>query len=279
MRVVKRDGSSEEVSFDKISKRIKQLSSKLPGVDVSRVTSIVASSVVEGIATSRIDDLTADVAISLSTEHPDYGALAVKIAVSNFHKQTSDNVLQTFEALSDVLSEKFMETVRDHAEELQSMIDYKRDEMFDWFGLATMRKIYCTKLDDAIVERPQHVYLRVAIHICGGDMKRTKETYTLLSRHKYTHASPTMFNAGMKRSQLASCFLLGSQDSLDSIFETMHTCAQISKLGGGIGLDISGIRSKGAPIKSTNGHSDGIIPMLKVANSVISYVNQSGTCM
>lgn len=275
MKVLKRDGTLEECSFDKISQRIRRLG-KFPGVDNSRITSLVASSIVDGIATSKIDDLTADIAMSLSTEHPDYGALAARIMVSNWHKQTCDSVGETFGKMKDVLSPDFWALVERHSATLEGLVDYKRDELFDWFGLSTMKKIYCTKVDGVLVERPQHVYLRVALYLCGDDTKRLKDTYTLLSKHKYTHASPTLFNAGMRLSQLASCFLMQMPDSLDDIFGSFHRVARISKLGGGIGMDISGIRSKGAPIKGTNGASDGIVPMLRVANGVISYINQSG---
>lgn len=273
--MLKRDLTLEECSFDKISQRIRRLG-KFPGVDISRITSLVASSIVDGIATSRIDDLTADISISLSTEHPDYGLLAARIMVSNWHKQTSPSVVDTFEKMSDIVSPEFLDLVRVHGETLEGIVDYKRDEFFDWFGLATMKKIYCTKLDGVTVERPQHVYLRVALFLCGNDTKRLRETYALLSKHKYTHASPTLFNAGMKTSQLASCYLATTGDSLDDIFKAFHDVGRISKLGGGIGMDISTIRSKGSAIRGTNGVSDGIIPMLRVANTVISYVNQSG---
>lgn len=278
MHVVKRSGASEEVNFEKISERIKKLSWNLSAVDAALIVTQVASSIVDGITTEAIDHLTAEIAITMDSDHPDYGTLASRIAVSNIHKKTSESVLETYERMSDALSAPFLELARKHADELQEMVDYRRDYDFDYFGIKTLEKMYCTKIHDVLVERPQHMYLRVALTLCGkdGDLNRVKETYDLMTRKYYTHASPTLFNAGMKVQQLASCFLLDSEDSLDGIFSSFHECARISKFGGGLGMNVSSIRSKGAPIKSTNGHSDGIVPMLKVANSVASYVNQSG---
>lgn len=278
MRVVKRSGKFEEVNFEKITDRIKKLAWNLRNVDPALIVTQVASSIVDGITTEAIDHLTAEIAISLSADHPDYGTLASRIAMSNIHKKTSDSVLETFEKMKSVVSATFLTMARKYAHELQSMVHYGRDYDFDYFGIKTLERMYCTKVDDVTVERPQHMYLRVALALCGkdGNMARVKETYDLMSQKYFTHASPTLFNAGMKVQQLSSCFLDGADDSLDGIFSCFHRCARISKFGGGLGVNVASIRSKGAPIASTNGHSDGIIPMLKVANSVASYVNQSG---
>lgn len=276
MKVTKRNGTTEVVAFDKITRRLKQLGKGLRNVDVGKIVALTASNMFDGITTQRLDELTADTSVSFSGDHPEYGELAARITIANLHKLTGDDVLKTFEAMATVASPGFLAHVRAHAAELQAMVDYERDFKFDYFGIRTMEKIYCTKVGGRIVERPQHVYLRVAVALWGGDVDRVRQTYELLSTHAFTHASPTLFNAGTLQQQLASCYLMESEDSLDGIFGAMHTAARISKLGGGIGMDISAIRSKGAPITSTNGTSDGIIPMLKVANSVVSYVNQSG---
>ncbi len=276
MRVTKRGGTFEEVKFEKIAERIKKLSWNLSAIDASLIVAQVASSIVDGIATEAIDQLTAEIAISKNADHPDYGKLAARIAMSNIHKKTNDSVIETFERLSSVLDPTFFGMVKRYQDELQDMVEYKRDYEFDFFGIKTLERMYCTKIDGVLIERPQHVYLRVAMALCGrqGDMQRVKETYDLLSKKFFTHASPTLFNAGMKVQQCASCFLDVTDDSLDGIFNCFHRCARVSKFGGGLGVNVSSVRSKGAPIHSTNGASDGIIPMLKVANSVTSYVNQ-----
>lgn len=278
MRVVKRSGSFEEVNFEKITERIRKLSWNLPRVDPALIVTQIASSIVDGISTEAIDHLTAEISISLGADHPDYGKLAARIAVSNIHKKTSDSVIETFERMSSIVSPDFLERARKYAGELQDLVDYRRDYDFDYFGIKTLEKLYCTSIDGRLVERPQHMYLRVALAVCGNDddFSRVRETYNLMSLKYFTHASPTLFNAGMNVQQLSSCFLDSSDDSLDGIFTCLHRCARVSKYGGGLGVNISSIRSKGAPIKGTNGISDGIIPMLRVANNVASYVNQSG---
>ena len=278
MRVLKRGGAFEEVNFEKIAERIKKLGWNLPDIDASVIVAQVASSIVDGIATESIDQLTAEIAISKNADHPDYGKLAARIVMSNIHKKTSESVIETYEKMASALHPSFLAMARLHEEELQDMIEYKRDYDFDFFGMKTLERMYCTKIDEELIERPQHVYLRVALALCGrdGDMLRVKETYDLLSKKFFTHASPTLFNAGMKVQQLSSCYLDSSHDSLDGIFDCFHRSARISKFGGGLGVNVSAVRSKGAPIHSTNGTSDGIIPMLKVANNVACYINQGG---
>jgi ribonucleotide reductase alpha subunit len=289
MSVIKRDGSSEPVSFDKIMTRIGRLcwaenakpshSGRVQNglaVDISRIVASICSSVVDNITTVQLDDLTADKAASMVTNHPDYGILAARIAVSNLHKQTSDSVVDTYSKMSSMLSDEFMEVVRAHKEEFQAMINYDRDYNFDYFGFSTMKRLYLTKVDGKIVERPQHTYMRVAIALWGSDFEKVKETYDALSGRKFTHASPTLFNAGFKNSNLASCFLVHVDDSLSNIFKSLGDVAQLSKFGGGIGLHMSDIRGRGSRIHGTNGDSDGIVPMLKVYDTTSAYANQGG---
>ena len=279
MRVVKRSGGFEEVNFEKIAERLRRLSWGITDVvDIGRIVSQTVCGMADGITTDQIDRHAAEICTSMESDHLAYGVLASRIAVSNLHKKTSESILETYTQLQDIISPSLYAMITRHAEALQDMVEYKRDYSFDYFGLSTMEKIYCTKLHGAVIERPQHVYLRVALVVCGqdGDVARVKECYDLMSTKHFTHASPTMFNAGMRVQQMSSCFLQSMGDSLDTIFESFHDSAKISKHGGGLGMNISAVRSKGAPITSTNGTSDGILPMLKCMNEVVSYVNQSG---
>lgn len=280
---MKRDGRLEAVQFDKITQRLGALREpcgtlrRRLDVDVTRVAARVCASIHDGITTVRLDELAADTAAGLSTEHPDYGLLAARILVSNLHKHTRAEACATYEAMADVLNNEFLTAARAHAAELDAMIDYQRDYDYDYFGFKTVERLYLTRVDGVVVERPQHMWLRVALALWPDDMARVRETYDHLSTGRFTHASPTLFNAGMRRQQLSSCFLTGiEEDSIEGIFGAVTRCAKVSKYGGGLGLHISGVRSKGAPIRGTNGHSDGLVPMLKVLNSVASYVNQSG---
>ncbi|AGE57544.1 ribonucleotide reductase large subunit [Acanthocystis turfacea Chlorella virus NTS-1] len=289
MNVIKRDGSSEAVSFDKIMTRIGRLcwaenakpnhSGRVQNgleVDISRIVASICSSVVDNITTVQLDDLTADKAASMVTNHPDYGILAARIAVSNLHKQSSDSVVDTYTKMSSMLSDEFMQVVRAHEQEFQELVKYDRDYDFDYFGFSTMKRLYLTKVGGKIVERPQHTYLRVAIALWGEDIAKVKETYDALSKRKFTHASPTLFNAGFKNANLASCFLVHVDDSLTNIFKSLGDVAQLSKFGGGIGLHLSDIRGRGSKIQGTNGESDGIVPMLKVYDTTSAYANQGG---
>ncbi|AGE55873.1 ribonucleotide reductase large subunit [Acanthocystis turfacea Chlorella virus MO0605SPH] len=289
MNVIKRDGSSEAVSFDKIMTRIGRLcwaenakpnhSGRVQNgleVDISRIVASICSSVVDNITTVQLDDLTADKAASMVTNHPDYGILAARIAVSNLHKQSSDSVVDTYTKMSSMLSDEFMQVVRAHEQEFQALVKYDRDYDFDYFGFSTMKRLYLTKVDGKVVERPQHTYLRVAIALWGEDTAKVKETYDALSKRKFTHASPTLFNAGFRNANLASCFLVHVDDSLTNIFKSLGDVAQLSKFGGGIGLHLSDIRGRGSKIQGTNGESDGIVPMLKVYDTTSAYANQGG---
>lgn len=280
MQVIKRDGSLEEVQFDKINARLRKLCALEPplsGIDVCRVAQHACAAMHDKIHTETLDRITADAAVALATDHPDYSLLAARILISNLQKTTHDDVAKVYEGLHGVVDDEFIVFVTNRADTFNNMLDFSRDFQFDYFGFKTLQKAYLLK-----GERPQHMYLRVAIGIWGYHtddfMDRIRETYEALSTHQFTHASPTLFNAGTKTPQLASCFLAGIHiDSLDSIFQTFHKVAAISKYGGGIGLHVHSIRSKGSLIKSTNGVSDGLVPMLRVANSIFNYVNQSGT--
>ena len=290
MRVTTRSGGAEVVSFDKITARLEALRDAILGkgratalskdVDVSKIAAQACAGMFDGISTVRLDELTADIACALCTEHPDYSTLAARILVSNLHKSTSDSVVKTFEAVERGLSDSFLDDVRALGDPFfESFIDYSRDYYFDYFGFRTLEKMYLTKTasGNVIVERPQHMYVRVAVALWGRDADNVKKTYEELSRHRFTHASPTLFNAGAKNQQLASCFLHTVSDSLDDIFASFGDIARISKNGGGLGVSVHDIRSRGAPIKTTSsGTSDGLVPMLRVANDIIRYVNQSG---
>jgi ribonucleoside-diphosphate reductase alpha chain len=278
MHVIKRDGGREPVRFDKITERLRTLAARSPvllGADVSRVAQQVCAGVRDGIETTALDALAADVAVGLATEHPDYSALAARVLISNLHKNTSEDVLEVVRGLRGVVSREYAEAVERHAAELQTWLRFDLDYDFDYFGFKTLEKSYLLK-----GERPQHMYLRVALGIWGAPedpaaSARARATYEGLATHKFTHASPTLFNAGTTSQQLASCFLMGThEDSLDGIFQAFHKAATISKYGGGLGMHVHAVRAKGSPIRSTNGTSDGLVPMLKVANEVVRYVNQ-----
>ena len=290
MHVLKRNGTLEAVSFDKIMTRIHRLcwpegaKPTLKGsrpqsglaVDVSRIVGSICASIVDGITTAKLDDLTADKAASLTTVNPDYGILAARIGVSNLQKQTSDSIVDTYGKMSHLLNDDFKQDVQTFGQEYQKIVDYNRDYDFDYFGFMTMMRMYLTKVDGKVAERPQHTYLRIAIALWRDDIAKVKTTYDALSLRKFTHASPTIFNAGLKHANLASCFLAHVPDSLGDIFKVLGDCSQMSKHGGGIGLNISDIRGSGSRIAGTNGESDGIVPMLRVFDATSAYANQGG---
>ena len=270
MKVQKRNGDVVPMLFDKVVSRIAKLCHGL-SVQADKVAQKVFSSMYDGIKTSEIDDISAEIAVHMQTEHPDYEVLATRLVVSNMHKLS----LPTFSecALSlyskDIVSKEFIECV---AVELDPVIDPMRDYDFGYFGLKTLQRGYLLP-----GETPQYMFMRVAIGIHGHDISRVKETYDLMSRKYFTHATPTLFNAGTKRPQMSSCFLLATKDdSIEGIYDTLKECAQISKWSGGIGLHISNIRANGTRIKGTNGVADGIVPMLRVFNNTARYVNQGG---
>lgn len=284
MRVQKRDGSFEDVSLDKVLRRIRLFCKDLGGVDADSVALKVCSRIYDGVKTSELDELAAQLCSSLITDHPDYGRLASRIIVSNHQKNTSPSFSETVSILfhaKDVhgepmplVSDELYQVVQAHKEKLNSVIDYERDFSFDYFGFKTLERSYLLKVDGKIVERPQHMWMRVALGIHGADVKEAIDTYDRMSRKEFTHATPTLFNAGTPRPQMSSCYLLGTDDSVEGIFKTITDCALISKYSGGIGVHVSNIRSRGSRIRGTNGTSTGIIPMLRVYNNTARYINQ-----
>jgi len=290
MLVIKRDGRHETVRFDKVTARIEKLSY---GLDMRFVQPHeVARKVIDGIydkvQTTELDNLAAETAASLTTTHPDYALLAARIAISNLHKTTSKSFSNTITRLyqyldpktgenASLISREVYEVVKKNASILDSTIIYDRDFGYDYFGFKTLERSYLLKLDGKVVERPQHMLMRVAVGIHQEDIDSVIETYNLLSERWFTHATPTLFNAGTPKAQLSSCFLLTMQsDSIDGIYDTLKQCAKISQSAGGIGLSIHNVRATGSYIKGTNGTSNGIIPMLKVFNDTARYVDQGG---
>lgn len=290
MIVLKRDGKKESVKFDKITARIEKLCYGLDRRFVSAVD--VAKKVIEGlydgVPTTELDNLAAETAASLTVKHPDYALLASRIAVSNLHKNTIKSFSKTMELLynyQDAKTGKFLplladdvwEIIRDNAELLDSTIIYDRDYGFDYFGFKTLEKSYLLKLNGKVAERPQHMYMRVAIGIHKNNIEEIIKTYNLMSERWFTHATPTLFNAGSPKPQMSSCFLLTMKDdSIDGIYDTLKQTAKISQSAGGIGLAIHNVRATGSYIGGTNGTSNGIIPMLKVFNDTARYVDQGG---
>lgn len=266
MRVVKRSGVSQDMLFDKVTTRIKNLSDGL-NVSPDKVAQKTFYEMFDGISTSKIDDISADIAANMMTVDPDYETLAARILVSNMHK-TYPTKFSEFVKNVPIISDE----IKEAAHRFDDLVVPDRDYLFGYFGLRTMQKVYLNE-----GETPQYMFLRVALGIHGGeDQASVKETYDLLSKKKFTHATPTMINAGTKMPQMSSCFLTYVGDSIHGIYENLGKCAQISKHAGGIGIHIQDVRSKGSLIKGTNGTSDGIIPMLRVYNSTARYVNQSG---
>ena len=289
MFVVKRDGHKEPVMFDKITARIKKLCYGLnPLVDPVRVSMRVIEGLYDGVTTSELDNLAAEVAATMTTTHPDYANLAARISVSNLHKNTKKSFSQTMDDLynyvnprtnkkAPLLSDEVYKVIKKNAEKLDSTIIYNRDFNYDYFGFKTLERSYLLKLNGVTVERPQHMLMRVSIGIHLDDLDAAIETYTLMSKKYFTHATPTLFNSGTPKPQLSSCFLLTMQDdSIDGIYNTLKQTAKISQSAGGIGLSIHNIRATGSYIAGTNGTSNGIVPMLRVFNDTARYVDQGG---
>ncbi|SIT88730.1 ribonucleoside-diphosphate reductase subunit alpha [Pontibacter indicus] len=290
MLVVKRDGRRESVKFDKITARIEKLCYGLNMDYVSpiEVAKKVIDGIYDGVTTIELDNLAAETAASLTTKHPDYAVLAARVAISSLHKVTSKSFSNTMKRLytyedpktgenASLLAKDVYEIIRKHANTLDSTIIYDRDYNYDYFGYKTLERSYLLRLDGKIVERPQHMLMRVAVGIHKEDIESAIETYNLMSEKWFTHATPTLFNAGTPKPQLSSCFLLTMQDdSIPGIYDTLKQCAQISQSAGGIGLSIHNVRATGSYIKGTNGTSNGIIPMLKVFNDTARYVDQGG---
>ncbi|RYP54222.1 hypothetical protein DL768_001001 [Monosporascus sp. mg162] len=290
MYVKKRDGRQERVQFDKITARVSRLCYGLDAdhVDPVAITQKVISGVYGGVTTVQLDDLAAETAAYMTVTHPDYAILAARIAVSNLHKQTKKQWSAVVSDLyhyvnpkngkaSPMISQETYECVMRHKEELDSAIVYDRDFNYQYFGFKTLERSYLLKLDGKIVERPQHMIMRVAVGIWGDEVEKVIETYNLMSMKYFTHASPTLFNAGTPQPQLSSCFLVDmKEDSIEGIYDTLKTCAMISKMAGGIGLNVHRIRATGSYIAGTNGTSNGIVPMLRVFNNTARYVDQGG---
>jgi len=290
MYVVKRDGKKETVKFDKITARIEKLCYGFnPAlVDPIDVAKKVIEGLFDGVTTSELDNLAAETAASLTTKHPDYALLASRIAVSNLHKNTVKSFSETMRMLHQYVDDKngknasliaddVWAVIQANAELLDSTIIYDRDFGFDYFGFKTLEKSYLLKIDGKIVERPQHLYMRVAVGIHKEDVDSVIKTYNLMSERWFTHGTPTLFNAGTPKPQMSSCFLLTMKDdSIDGIYDTLKQTAKISQSAGGIGLSIHNVRATGSYISGTNGTSNGIVPMLKVFNDTARYVDQGG---
>jgi ribonucleoside-diphosphate reductase alpha chain len=297
MKIQKRDGRLEQLSFDKIIYRLQKLCNDsslglLTTIDPDVIAQRVVSSIYDGVTSCELDEEAARIAISL-TENPEYQKLASRITISNAHKSTHECFSEVMERLynntdksgahTPILADDVIEIIRRHKNTINVAIDYKRDYLFDYFGYKTLERSYLQKIMNndtnvmELVERPQHLYMRVAIGIHKDNIDSILKTYNLISQHYYTHASPTLFNAGTRLSNLSSCFLVGTDDSLEGIFKTITDCGKISKVGGGIGVHITNIRAKGSIIRGTNGKSDGIIPMIKVYNETAKYINQCFT--
>lgn len=284
MQVVKRDNRLEPVDFNKITRRITKLSNEIsvgegPGIDPIKVAQKVCNSLYDKVTTKELDELSAEIAVSLSTDHPDYGVLASRLCVNNLHKNTPGHFVHVVNTLfkNDLVSQALMDTATRYADQIVSKIDYDRDYLFDYFGLKTLMKSYLLKVSNEILERPQDMLMRVAIGIHGDDIDRVFQTYELTSQKYFTHATPTLFNAGTNFPQLSSCYLMEMEDdSINGIYNTLGECAQISKWAGGIGLHIHKLRATGSDIRNTKGVCTGIVPSLRVFNATSRYVNQGG---
>ena len=290
MLVLKRDGHRESVKFDKITARIEKLCYGLDSkfVNPVEVAMKVINGLYDGVSTQELDNLAAEIAATLTTKHPDFAKLAARIAVSNLHKVTSKSFSNTMKRLythvdpktgqnAPLISKETWKVIKEHAAELDEAIIYDRDFSYDYFGFKTLERSYLMKIDGKVVERPQHLLMRVAVGIHGEDIPAAIETYSLLSEKWFTHATPTLFNAGTPKPQLSSCFLLTMKDdSIDGIYDTLKQCAKISQSAGGIGLSIHNVRAKGSYIKGTGGTSNGIVPMLRNFDMTARYVDQGG---
>jgi ribonucleoside-diphosphate reductase alpha chain len=289
MYVIKRDGHKEPVMFDKITDRIKKLCYGLNDlVDAVKVAMRVIEGLYDGVSTSELDNLAAETAASMTIAHPDYAQLAARIAISNLHSNTKKSFSETMDEMyhyvnprngqkAPLLSDEVHAVIQENAEFLNSHIIYNRDFNYDYFGFKTLERSYLLKINGKIVERPQHMLMRVSVGIHLGDMDSVLETYDLMSKKFFTHATPTLFNSGTPKPQMSSCFLLAMKDdSIDGIYDTLKQTAKISQSAGGVGLSIHNVRATGSYIRGTNGTSNGIVPMLRVFNDTARYVDQGG---
>ena len=288
MKVRKRDGKLENISFDKILKRVKSIGQECKiKLNFTSFVMKVIDQLYDGISTTQIDELTAEQCASLSIQHHDYNTLASHITISNYHKNTDSSFFSVMEQLYNyrdvhnkhypLISKDFFDIVSQFSSEFENMIVHERDYLIDYFGFKTLERAYLMKHNGKPIERPQHLWLRVSIGIHGNNLEKVKTTYDLMSQKYFTHATPTLFNAGTPKPQLSSCYLIAlEEDSITGIYNTLKDCAQISKYSGGIGLHIHNIRAAGSHIRGTNGNTDGLIPMLRVYNATARYVNQGG---
>lgn len=281
MKVINRHGEFEDISFDAILYRIQRLSTRISTrtLDPALIAQKVTAQLYDRITTRELDTVSAEAAMQMSTTHPDYNTLAAHLLINDLHKELRGRTFtDATQILYDagMLSETYYQDVRALADRLNETIAYERDYLLDYFGFKTMERGYLLRVNDKIVEKPQDMWMRVAVQIHGRDWERVCETYTALSHLWCTHATPTLFNAGTKRPQLASCFLLGTEDSIDGIFKTLADCGKISKWAGGIGVHMSNIRAKGAAIKGTGGKSSGLLPQLRIYNNVARAIDQGG---
>ena len=289
MRVIKRNGEHEVIAFDKILARIRNVG-RQAGIAAVNYTSLamkVIDQLYDGIPTTKIDELTAEQCATMATQHPDYGTLAAYIIVSNHHKTTPPTFYEAMQQLyefkdvhgkpSPLISDEFWATVCAHYNELEAIIDTSRDFLIDYFGFKTLERSYLMRTNGKTVERPQYMWLRVSVGIHGSNLEKVRATYELMSHKYFTHATPTLFNAGTLKPQLSSCYLIAMEsDSIDGIFNTLKECANISKHAGGIGVHVHNIRAGGSHIRGTNGTSNGLVPMLRVFNNTARYIDQGG---
>ena len=291
MRVLKRSGEYEDVSFDKILNRIKALSqnkefSQKLKIDETLVAQKVVKEIFDGVKTSELDELSSQISMSMYSAHPDFKILASRIAVSNLHKNTLNTFSEKIEIMYNyeadnikkpLIANYLYELVQNNKEIIDSVIDYTKDYDYDFFGIKTLEKSYLYKINNKVIERPQDMLMRVSLSIHRNDLDLAFKNYKLMSDHYFTHATPTLYNAGSRREQFASCFLLTMQeDSIKGIYKTLSDCAQISKHAGGIGLSVHDIRGVDSYISGTNGNSNGLVPMLRVFNDTARYVDQGG---
>eukprot|EP01114_Cavostelium_apophysatum_P003041 TRINITY_DN1276_c0_g1_i1.p1 TRINITY_DN1276_c0_g1~~TRINITY_DN1276_c0_g1_i1.p1 ORF type:complete len:831 (-),score=305.79 TRINITY_DN1276_c0_g1_i1:75-2567(-) len=288
--VIKRDGTKTDVKFDKITERLQTLCAIEPRLSIEpvTVTSKVIAGFYNGVSTAELDNLAAEIAAYMSTDNLEFGELAARIAISNLQKQTSSSFSETMQKERDyvnpktgqaapLIAEDVNAIIQKNAEKLNSAVKYERDYLFDFFGFKTLERSYLNRLNNVIVERPQHMLMRVSVGIHKGDIDAAIETYNLMSQKYFTHATPTLFNAGTPTPQMSSCFLMTmKEDSIEGIYDTLKRCALISKSAGGIGLSVHNIRAAHSYIRGTNGTSNGLVPMLKVFNDTARYVDQGG---
>jgi len=287
MRVLKRNGQYEPVSFDKVLRRIRLLSEGLDAVAADEIAQKICGRIYDGVKTTELDELTATTCSTMGTVHPDYTILAARVIISNMHKNTPDTFSEAIEILyhakdgngvsMPLVSDELYEIVCANKEKIDAYIQHNRDYTFDYFGFKTLERSYLLKCNGVVVERPQYMWMRVSLGIHGWNLDDAFTMYDSMSQREYTHATPTLFNAGTRHSQMSSCFLLEvKDDSVEGMYDSAKDCAMISKYAGGIGMNVSKIRSRGSIIRGTNGKSTGLIPFLRVMNQTLLHINQAG---